>query len=236
MFDGTVVTHAGENDEKVATLTTIDYKQFLDTYEKDNRDPFEAAKYPAESALNNKKWTIIEFKSKVGVALGTLGRNVGDVNVICRLKPGRGVIALDNFEAGDLVLVPMSGTIKAEPNDSEDAKSNMACGGAAPLGHTMVVAPQSDIPCPFWFVQPTDDVKKANVTISRRPVVVQTKFTGKPKVADSSTIDIPVFVNSKVVQKGCELFFFKEAKSKSGTKRAFVMLGGASSSAKSQKK
>ena len=235
-FDGEVVTEevegdGGEKETKVA-LTIVDYKQFLDTYEKDNRESFEAAKYPDESPLNSIKWTFIEYKSKVCTALGMIGQKVGDANVVCRLKPKRGAIALEHFSAGGLVLVPMSGIIKVEKVGSEEATSMMSCGGSAPDGYTMVIAPQSEFPCPAWFVQPTDDESKANVEIAKRPITVQTKFPGRSKVGDTSTIEIPVFVNSKDVEKGHELLFYKAAKPKGGSKRAFVMVGGASSSAK----
>ena len=212
-----------DSDGNVET-TKVEYKSFIDTFTKDSRDAFEAAKFPVDSALKNPKWHVHECKSMIGVALGVLNRNIGNVNVICRSKPKKGVVAGENFATGKMILVPMSLNIKCETEGSDDVKSALICSGAAPYGHVMVLsAPPSDIPCPVWYMGDTDDKTRANMEIRKRKVTIGVRVgTASQKAQfDNTTIDIPVYVNTSPIEKGGEAVYYKPPKEKNSQAYVF---------------
>ena len=73
-----------------------------------------------------------------------------------------------------------------------------------------------DAVVPAWSIQSTDEKKHANMKISTVKVVVESaavmKKVGVQK--DSTTIEIPMFVNSKVLKKGTQLYYHCSADDK----------------------
>ena len=210
----------------------VPYSEFLDTYSKGTRDAFEQAKYPAEGPLQNPKWHVFEFKSQIAIALGSLNRLIGDVDVMCRNKPSRGAVALQKYAVGKLILVPMSMNVKCE--DKSDDDMNLVVRGAhLPSDKDMVLcAPPNTFPCPAWFVQPNEKKSVVNMCIKYRKVKVSSG--GIDHDAETVTFDVPVLVNTVALKKGDELFKLRLTKEKT-SKRAFVMVSGGSDVASGSK-
>ena len=130
------------------------------------------------------------------------------------------------------MLVPLTSGLKFEKVGTPAAKSPMACGMSKPPKDTVIVLQsQFDIPCPMWFVQPNDDDKKVNMKVEMRSVVLQTKFptSPRPKTAGSSSVEIPVYVNTRAIKAGDELLYYKPPTTTSSIKRTFLDIGGSSS-------
>ena len=88
--------------------TNVEYATMIDLYAKDTRESFERAPYPENGTLQNKKWEMQEWKSLVIVGPGIVNRQIGDVDVLCRNKPKRGVVTTAHYDVGKLVLIPVS--------------------------------------------------------------------------------------------------------------------------------
>ena len=184
--------------------------------------------YPEDSPVNNEKWRIQEVKSLIVIALSSIAHNIGDVNVMCRAKPKKGAIALEDFRVGELVLVPVTSGVNIEKVGTPAAKSPMACVVSKPPKDTVIVLQsQFDIPCPMWFVQPHDDDKKVNMKVEMRSFVSLTNFPTSPraKIAGSSSVEIPVYVNTRAIKAGDELLYYKPQTTTSSIKRTFLDIG-----------
>ena len=204
------------------------YSSLINQFTKVTSEAFEKADYPAEGPLTNPKWHVHECKANVVYGLGILNRSVGDVAVLCRTKPKKGAFALQKFSAGKLVLVPMSFTIKCEDEGSDDDRSEFVVRGDFPQNKVMVItSPPASVPCPAWYVCPTDDTSKVNMEVRYRKLEVAGKLSGKP--AHSTKFEIPVLVNTSSIDRGDELFMFRAAKPQAA-KRGFVMLGASTAS------
>ena len=184
---------------------------------------YENADYPSKGPLNNSTWELHEYSAKVTLALGILTRHYGEANVVCRTLPKKSVCALQNFASGSCYIVPT--TIKVKAVKECDSDSILACGGHAPEGYVFELAPgamPTTIPCPAWFMKDTDTKKYANMKV----VMVKVKLNASCKdTSDSSTIEVPVFVNSRALKASDELVYYKARDVDSrGVKRPFDLI------------
>lgn len=78
------------------------------------------------------------------------------------------------------------------------------------------------IPCPAWFMKDTDVKKDANMKV----VMVQVMLSALCKgTSESSNIEVPVFVNSRVLKESDELIYYKRRdKDSKGVKRPFDLI------------
>ena len=182
---------------------------------------YENADYPSKGPLNNSAWELHEYSTKVTLALGTATRHYGKANVVCRTSPKKSVCALQNFASGSCYIVPT--TIKVKVVKECDSDSILACGGHAPEGYVFELgAMPTTIPCPAWFMKDTDTKKHANMKV----VMVRIKLDASCKdTSDSSTIEVPVFVNSRALKASDELVYYKAREYDSkGVKRPFDLI------------
>jgi hypothetical protein len=97
-----------------------------------------------------------------------------------------------------------------------------------PTGYSFHLAPESKekFVCPAWFAQGTADFKLVNLKVMMFEVEINGKI-GQSKLAtkETSTITIPMLVNSKSVEEGTELKYHKPKDdndaARASTKRPF---------------
>jgi hypothetical protein len=193
------------------------------------------ATYPEKGPLTSKQWEATEVASKMSLGLTIAARHYGDMQVLCRSEPRPSLFAIQRYKKGELVLVPCTTKIKTideqkETQSVSPLEKMMSCGGSAmPTGYSFHLSSMNvkdDIVCPAWFVQGAPDIKDVNLKVTMVEVEInakigQTKCTTK----ETSTVALPMFINTKAVDVGTELKFHKpkddDDQGKAGTKRPF---------------
>jgi hypothetical protein len=193
------------------------------------------ASYPEKGPLASTDWATTEFASKITVALTMAARYHGlDKEVLCRLEPRSALFALQKYKKGELILVPCTTRIKTIDAKKETQMPSiieemLSCRGSAmPTGYSFHLAPESKekFVCPAWFAQGTADFKLVNLKVMMFEVEINGKI-GQSKLAtnETSTITIPMLVNSKSVEEGTELKYHKPKDdndaARASTKRPF---------------
>ena len=207
----------------------VTYDAFIEGYMPDHRELFEKADYPRDGPVSNPKWCEHEWKSHIIIGLGSLNQTVGDVSVLCRVKPSKAAFATAKCAANHLVLVPMTFNVKCEDGGPDDDTNNFICRGPFPSGKVMSLTPTPPkVPCPAWFVNSTDQVAKVNMEVRYRKLEVRVKSNGK--TPEEYKFEVPVLVNKCVIKEGDELFVYRPIKKVASQKRGFVVVSGASSS------
>ena len=209
---------------------TYGYASFIEEFTKVSRKEFKKAEYPSAGPLSSDEWYAAELKSTVVMGLGILTRVVGNVNVICRLQPSRGAVASVDYKKHELVLVPSTFGVKCEKASDTDASIFVCkCKGLSADQRVVLTSPPQSMPCPAWFVQPTEVQAHVNMHVVYRKVnLLYPADVGPKQFVD----ELPVFVNSKFVKAGTELKYYREHKAQ--TKRPIVMLGAGSSACASK--
>ena len=196
----------------------VECKLMVSDYGSDNK-AFKNATYPEKGPLTSKQWEATEVSSKMTLGLTIAARHYGDMQVLCRSEPRSAVFALQRYKKGELVLVPCTTKIKTidvqkETQSVSHIEKMMSCGGSAmPTGysfHLSSMIGKDDIVCPAWFVQGEPDIKDVNLKVTMVEVEInakigQTKCTTK----ETSTVALPIFINTKAVDLGTELKFHK---------------------------
>jgi hypothetical protein len=150
------------------------------------------------------------------------------------LEPRSALFALQKYKKGELILVPCTMRIKTidakkETQMPTPIEEMLSCRGSAmPTGYSFHLAPESKekFVCPAWFAQGTADFKLVNLKVMMVEVEINGKI-GQSKLAtkETSTITIPMLVNSKSVEEGTELKYHKPKDdndaARASTKRPF---------------
>jgi hypothetical protein len=195
----------------------VECKLMMTDFQSVNGHAIKNANYPEESPLMSKEWAATGFASKITLGLTIAAQHYGDKQVLCRLEPKTALLALQNYKKGELALVPCTAKIKivdaqkgstiATPTDEM-----LSCWGSAmPTGYSFHLSGSSTAAvCPAWFAQGTSNLKYVNLKVTMVEVEINGKI-GQTKLAtkDTSTVTVPIFVNTKAVDVGTELMFHK---------------------------
>ena len=159
------------------------------------------------------------WKSNVVAAIDLLGREHGNPDILCRTAP-RAAVAITQFKAGECVIVPITNRISIKP--ALDAlQYNLVCGGAAPMGEKLVLVQPASMLFPAWFIQTSSVKKDCNMKIVMKSVEVGAKFVCKGAKLEATPIDVPVYVNKKMLCQGDELIVYRAAVERVAPKRTF---------------
>ena len=158
------------------------------------------------------------------IGLDYLTRAVGDMNVLCRSSPTKGVFAQEAFAVGSCIVVPS--TLRVKAMDADNASGVFwKCGGDAPprLVYELTAMSIAEIPCPAWCMRHNSTKADCNMKIVMRTVNLNVQ---EPEAGiQRSLVTVPVLQNTKALQEGDELVYYKKASaSSSGTKRPFDMV------------
>jgi len=189
---------------------------------------YENADYPGKGPLTSKQWDATEFMSKLTLGLAIASRHYGDMQVLCQSQPKQGAFALQRYKKGELVLVPCTMKIKTIDNQNQKQTASfneqmMSCGGnAMPTGYSFHLCSTSgDIVCPAWFVQGAPDIKDVNLKVTMVDVDIHAKIgQTKGTTKETTTVALPIFINTKFIDVGIELKFHKPTLAKDGTDKA----------------
>ena len=206
----------------------VECKLMLSDYVCARDKSYENADYPGKGPLTSKQWDATEFMSKLTLGLAIAARHYGDMQVLCRSEPRSAVFALQKYKKGELVLVPCISKIKTIDVQKENqiASPNekmMSCGGnAMPTGYSFhLCSAGGDIVCPAWFVQGAPDIKDVNLKVTMVDVDINAKIgQTKGTTKETSTVALPIFINTKFIDVGIELKFHKPTLAKDGTDKA----------------
>ena len=99
--------------------------------------------------------------------------------------------------------------VRASPLDSLTS-----CGGNVPSGCSFHLGQMcGDIVCTVWFLQDTDDSKEANLKVSMADVEINLNVgQSRSTTKESSTVALPRFVNTRVVDEGTALVYCQQPK------------------------
>jgi hypothetical protein len=232
-------TIAGFDFKGCVTTETVDVecKLMMSDYVCARDKSYENADYPGKGPLTSKQWSATEFMNKLTLGLSIAARHYGDMQVLCRSEPRSAVFALQKYKKGELVLVPCTSRVKIIDVEKETEKQcnsspiekMMSCGGSAmPTGYSFhLCSAGGDLVCPAWFVQGAPDIKDVNLKVTMVDVDINAKIgQTKATTKETSTVALPIFINTKSIDVGIELKFYKPAianagADKAGTKRPF---------------
>jgi hypothetical protein len=216
--DGDVTMQGYEGDGTEKPLVTVPYDKFLQTYQIVKDFKLEKCedwhkRLPNTSTQFNDMVT----KSMVIVGLQSLVNEIAiSEDIVIFEKPSKTVVAATAFKKGKLLLVP--GTYRVSLVDSEPT-SIFVCNenGKLTTNYIVLEAPkEADCISPAFWVKTTSDKSNANMEIIYKtvhcPKPTSIKTGNKWQPAGSVTIEYPILVNSKAVEKGTELVVFKEDK------------------------
>ena len=224
---------AGFDFKGCVTTETVDVecKLMMSDYVCARDKSYENADYPGKGPLTSKQWDATEFMSKLTLGLSIAARHYGDMQVLCRSEPRSAVFALQKYKKGELVLVPCTSKVKTidvqkEKQIASPIEKMMSCGGSAmPTGFSFCLCNTgSEFVCPAWFVQGAPDVKDVNMKVAMVDVEINAKMKATTK--ETSTVALPMFINTKSIDVGIELKFYKPPIANpdgnhGGTKRPF---------------
>jgi hypothetical protein len=128
------------------------------------------------------------------------------------------------IQTNECVLVPITKGIKIVSACGE-SDWLFTCEGDSPVGKVLelVPAPNHKNPVPAWLLSSTIEPKEANMKIVMVSVDVgSTIAKGKGHVS-SRKIAVPVLTNSKALNIGTELKFYRPAK-QAGIKRPYDLI------------
>ena len=145
--------------------------------------------------------------------------------MLCRSTPGRAVFALEAFAVGSCIVVPS--TLKVKAMDADNASGVFwTCGGDAPPGFVYELGsmPTAEIPCPAWCMKHNSNKENCNMKIVMRTVNLNVQEHKGSREAES-LVKVPVLQNTKALEVGEELVYYKKNHaSSSGTKRPFDLV------------
>jgi len=118
---------------------------------------------------------------------------------------------------------------KEKQSNTSPMDQMMLCGGSAmPTGYSFHLCNAGgDFVCPAWFVQGAPDIKDVNLKVTMVDVDINAKIgQTKATTKETSTVALPMFINTKSIDVGIELKFYKPPIAKpdgnhGGTKRPF---------------
>ena len=105
------------------------------------------------------------------------------------------------------------------------------CSGLPDEERVVLTSPPQTMPCPAWFVQPTDIAANVNMhVVYRKADSVYTRVVRRQHYV----VELPVLVNIKSVKAGTELFYYRAPRTKA-QKRSFVIIGSMAASDRAAK-
>ena len=185
---------------------TIKCAELLKNYAPDKRK-VEVAAYPQDGPRNNMVWKQHQAKCTVALGLQVLHKKYGDPNGMCRFTP-KSACAGEKFQAGALALVPVTTKISI----AEDGTlSPFVCRPIDGMNLELNALVSLDFPIPVWYAIPSSDRSEVNMEIVFEKVDVGMGPSDDKDWSHQTTVEIPILVNPKVIQKGTELTYFKNA-------------------------
>jgi hypothetical protein len=197
------------------------------SYRCDNNITFELYEYPARSPIFSEAFEIVEIRSMISMALTKVAAMHGHQDVIVRMKPTRRLFAVDKVKKDELHIVPYSTKILAYDDISKMPSENALqillkdydCGKTV---FAVLQEFNEKFVVPAWALLGGKNCSEpgfANMKLVytfvgvHRPEVVG---LGKKKAKDKDTdyaiqVGIPVFVNTKQIQKHEELKYHHAA-------------------------
>ena len=185
---------------------------------------YEEVEFPNSDEYSAKAHTgFVTMATKGAIAIALHSLSTGQRPSVCmQLKPYKTVIAAGKCKVGSLVLTPESTNIVAKvPGEKQPANGIEVKTANAPdqsiVGPVQyfITPPSMSTDCEkkplnaaYWLVKATEDPVAVNMTRETMKVITSVKNPGQAFSTDTQVV-IPVYKNSKELNRGDELFVLK---------------------------
>jgi hypothetical protein len=215
-IDGTVIHDS---------LTKVDCEEFLQKYTDAKHNEIKIVEtYPSGDPRDNTKLMHdISVKGAIADALTELHSRHACPHVRIYMSPQRVVRALQNFDAGSLVLVPITPNIKAVVGDSSQITDVhvLVSHGADVQKFALTKYETTDFVGVFWHVvtNVVHEVEKANCAFELRDAKCKGVHFGARNSNTETVYSLPCIVNTKAISKHETLTLYRDKPADKSLKR-----------------